>query len=207
MPHPLRYGVVLLCAAATLAGAAPVASPSAQAGNMTVQIAPWQDWMGDASQAETYEAARRTARVVAEQVGPSRVKMELVMDDAAPGPDQPLTLQVDFVPRWPGYEHDLEVLDDAGARMAARRPSYLERRLLIPVPARNATYHVQAVRPDPDAPPPTDEAARTAREPETGLAATICRWFDGRQAAVSFRFDDSYPSHILTAIPILREYG
>lgn len=207
MPDHLRYGVAGLCVAATLAVTAAVASPVAQAGNMTVQVAPWQAWMGEPEHAAAYEAARATARVRAEQVGPSRVRIDLAVEPVPGGFGVPLVLQVEFVPRWPGYEYDLEVLDDAGARMPARRPSYLARQLLIPVPARSATCFVQATRPDRDDPPPPDEAARGALEPQTGLVANVCRWFDGRQAAVSFRFDDSYPSHILTAIPVLREYG
>ncbi len=51
------------------------------------------------------------------------------------------------------------------------------------------------------------EAERTASDSATGLTATICRWFDGRRAALSLRFDDSHPSHFSTAMPILREYG
>jgi hypothetical protein len=52
-----------------------------------------------------------------------------------------------------------------------------------------------------------EEARRSASDPATGLAATICPWYDGRKGAVMFRFDDSHPTHILTAIPMLREYG
>lgn len=35
----------------------------------------------------------------------------------------------------------------------------------------------------------------------------IARWYDNRQAAVSFRFDDSLDSHVKVAIPVLDEYG
>jgi hypothetical protein len=39
------------------------------------------------------------------------------------------------------------------------------------------------------------------------LSAAICNWRDGRRAALSIRFDDSHPTHLSTAIPILDEYG
>jgi peptidoglycan/xylan/chitin deacetylase (PgdA/CDA1 family) len=36
---------------------------------------------------------------------------------------------------------------------------------------------------------------------------SLARWYDARQAALSLRFDDSHPTHLTKAIPILREYG
>ena len=51
------------------------------------------------------------------------------------------------------------------------------------------------------------EKQRTLTDETTGLSLTIARWHDGRQAALSIRFDDSHPSHLSKAIPILREYG
>jgi hypothetical protein len=36
--------------------------------------------------------------------------------------------------------------------------------------------------------------------------ARICRWYGGKQAAVSLRFDDSDKSHIEQAVPVLNEY-
>jgi hypothetical protein len=52
---------------------------------------------------------------------------------------------------------------------------------------------------------------------EEGMAATspqgpspsarICRWYGGKQAALSLRFDDSHPTQIQNALPLLNEYG
>jgi hypothetical protein len=39
------------------------------------------------------------------------------------------------------------------------------------------------------------------------MSATICQWYGGRPAAISLRFDDSHPTHLSKAIPILDEYG
>ena len=38
-------------------------------------------------------------------------------------------------------------------------------------------------------------------------AARICQWYGGKQAALSFRFDDSHPTQIQNALPLLNEYG
>ena len=35
----------------------------------------------------------------------------------------------------------------------------------------------------------------------------ICRWYGGKKAALSLRFDDSHPTHVTVAIPMLDEYG
>ena len=39
------------------------------------------------------------------------------------------------------------------------------------------------------------------------LRLSVAKWRDGRAAALSIRFDDSHPTHLAKAVPILREYG
>ncbi len=39
------------------------------------------------------------------------------------------------------------------------------------------------------------------------IEAKICRWYGGKQAALSLRFDDSHPTHVENAVPILNTYG
>ena len=39
------------------------------------------------------------------------------------------------------------------------------------------------------------------------MSARICRWYDGKTAALSFRFDDSHPTHIEKAAPMLNEFN
>jgi peptidoglycan/xylan/chitin deacetylase (PgdA/CDA1 family) len=41
----------------------------------------------------------------------------------------------------------------------------------------------------------------------SGAQVRIANWPQGRSAALSIRFDDSHPTHLSKAIPILREYG
>lgn len=47
-----------------------------------------------------------------------------------------------------------------------------------------------------------NDAAPQGRGP-----ARICRWFGGKKAAVSLRFDDSHPTHVEVAVPMLEELG
>jgi hypothetical protein len=40
-----------------------------------------------------------------------------------------------------------------------------------------------------------------------GVVAEIARWYQGRRAAVTLRFDDAFPSHVEYVIPKLNHYG
>lgn len=122
---------------------------------------------------------------------------------------QPLTLDVELPisgrNAWPVV--DVEVLDSKGRAMSVRRSGIEWHKLLIQVPAEPGTYVVHVVAPPGDRPQLLPEEKRQATDPKTGLGASICRWYHGKQAALSIRFDDSHPSHLSKAIPILREYG
>jgi hypothetical protein len=50
------------------------------------------------------------------------------------------------------------------------------------------------------------EPEPSARDEKTGVAARITRWFGDKAAAVGLRFDDSSPTHILIAVPLLTQY-
>jgi len=106
---------------------------------------------------------------------------------------------------WPAA--DVEVRDARGRALPVQRSGIEWEKLLIPVPAVRDTYFVQAVDPPGGKPPLVDEKERQLTDPATGLSLAIARWYDGRQAALSIRFDDSHPTHLSKAIPILREYG
>lgn len=49
--------------------------------------------------------------------------------------------------------------------------------------------------------------AATAQETSEMTEARVCRWYHGKQAAVSMRFDDAHPTHLDVAAPMLDEYG
>ena len=106
---------------------------------------------------------------------------------------------------WPVA--DVEVLDSARRALSVRRSGIEWHKLSIPVPPARDAYVVHAASPPGDRPPVFSEKERHATDPATGLSATITPWYDGRRAALSIRFDDSHPTHLSKAIPILREYG
>ena len=51
------------------------------------------------------------------------------------------------------------------------------------------------------------EPEPTAADKKAKVTAKIARWYDNKAAAVSLRFDDSHPSHIKLAVPVLSHYG
>jgi hypothetical protein len=108
---------------------------------------------------------------------------------------------------WPA--EDVQVFDAKGQPIVMRRDGIRWHHVEFSVPPVRSSYSVrlsdQAVANLGQAMP--SERERTASDDTTGLTATICRWFDGRRAALSMRFDDSHPSHLSKAMPILREYG
>lgn len=106
---------------------------------------------------------------------------------------------------WPA--EDVEVRDSRGEAMMVRRAGIEWSTLVIPVPATAAAYVVQAVGPAPKRAPGPPDSARVIMDDATGLRLGIARWYDGRKAALSIRFDDSHPTHLTAAAPILREYG
>ncbi len=167
----------------------------------------WNAWIGGVSQIYKYQIERNAAKVSVQTMGPYKVKIQVDCDTDPQIYDQPLTIRVDFRMQWPHYNYDIQVLDDNGKPFPARRAFSPRDRLFISVPPKSATYYVYVEDPGQTQPTPPDESARSVYDATTGLGVIICKWLDGRRAAVSFRFDDSYPSHILKAIPMLREYG
>jgi hypothetical protein len=120
-----------------------------------------------------------------------------------------LTLQIAFAisgpNRWPFI--DVEVLNSKGRAVSVRRGGIEWHKLLITVPPERNTYVAHVVDPPGDRPQFQAEKERHAIDPKTGLSGTIAKWYGGRQAALSIRFDDSHPTHLSKAIPILHEYG
>lgn len=108
---------------------------------------------------------------------------------------------------WPA--EDVQVFDSDGRPIAVRRDGIRWHHFEFSVPPIRAAYFVRLSQQAKAnrAPAVPSEAELTASDSATGLSATICRWFGGRRAALSMRFDDSYPSHLSEAMPILREYG
>lgn len=136
-------------------------------------------------------------------------KFQLLIDVTPNSEKQPLTLAIHLAASgretWPF--NDVEVRDSAGRALPVRHAGIEWQKLVLTVPAESATYVVQAVEPPGGRPRLLPEKDRLADDPNTGVKASICKWYAGRQGALSIRFDDSHRTHLSKAIPILREYG
>ncbi len=123
----------------------------------------------------------------------------------------PVTIGIELpetgVKSWPTER--VHVLDASGRPVAVRRDGLAWHQLEFMALSTSTSYTVRLQEPADQAPGqrPPKESDRTVFDPDTGFTATICTWFDDREAAVSLRFDDSHPTHISTVIPILRERG
>ena len=159
----------------------------------------------DAGVTARFENYDGPATVAVESVKPYQVKIDVDPANAR----EPLALRVELPTTgrnaWPVA--DVEVRDDQNTALTVRRSGIEWHKLLISIPPARATYYVQAVDPPGARPMPSAEKQRRLTDETTGLSLSIARWHDGRQAALSIRFDDSHPSHLSKAIPILREYG
>ena len=145
------------------------------------------------------------ATVLAQPVEPFKIQITV-----NPGNEtRPLAIRVELPnsgPRaWPAV--DVEVRDAQGRALMVRRTGIEWFKLLIPVPAVAGSYFVQAVTPAGGKPSLPSEKERVLVDGVTGLRLGITKWHDGRKAALSIRFDDSHPTHLTKAMPILREYG
>lgn len=145
------------------------------------------------------------ATVSAQLVEP--FKVQLAVNPV--GETKPLRIRVELPESGPRAwaAADVEVRDTQDKAMMVRRAGIEWSKLLIPVPAVPASYFVHAVQPPGEKPSLPSEKERVLVDGATGLRLGIAKWRDGRKAALSIRFDDSHPTHLTKAIPILREYG
>ncbi len=136
-------------------------------------------------------------------------KFKLRVQLNRPGDAQALNVRVELPKSgrnvWPA--NDVEVRDEAGAVMRVRRSGIEWENLVVPVPDKVSAFIVQAVPPPAPQPRPTSDKQRAIQDATSGVQVRIANWPQGRSAALSIRFDDSHPTHLSKAIPILREYG
>lgn len=152
-----------------------------------------------------FEKYEGPATVLAQSTKPFQIQLAV-----NPGSEtRPLVIRVELPasgPRvWPAA--DVEVRDARGKALLVRRGGIEWFKLLIPVPAVADSYFVQAVPPAGGKSSLPSEKERVLMDGATGLRLSLAKWHDGRKAALSIRFDDSHPTHLTKAIPILREYG
>lgn len=177
-----------------------------------VWLVPWARLLSEMSSgaelagvAVTFERYAGPATVVAQSVAPHKLQIDVDPQTERESLVIRVELPTSGRQAWPAA--DVEFRDARGRALAVRRSGIEWHRLLVPVPAVRDTFFVQAVAPPGGRPLLPAEKERHLTDQATSLSLTIARWHDGRKAAVSIRFDDSHPSHLSKAIPILREYG
>jgi hypothetical protein len=147
--------------------------------------------------------------------GPAKIsatsldKFKLRVQVERMGESQPLSVRVELPKSgrnvWPA--NDVEVRDEAGDAMLVRRSGIEWENLLVPVADKVSAFIVQAVPPSVPLPRSTSDKERVIQDATSSAQVRIANWPQGRTAALSIRFDDSHPTHLSKAIPILREYG
>lgn len=149
------------------------------------------------------DAGQGSAIVESELVAPFKLRLTV----NPKGATAPLAIRVELPqsgPRvWPAA--DVDVRQENGTPMIVRRPGIEWFKLTIPVPPVAATYFVQAI--DPHRPTRFADTERVIDDGTSGLRLSVARWPLGKAAALSIRFDDSHPTHLDKAVPILDEYG
>jgi len=147
--------------------------------------------------------------------GPAKVsatsldKFKLRVQVERMGESQPLSVGVELPKSgrnvWPA--NDVEVRDEAGDAMLVRRSGIEWENLVVPVLDKVSAFIVQAIPPSVPLPRTTSDKERMIQDATSCAQVRIANWPQGRTAALSIRFDDSHPTHLSKAIPILREYG
>jgi peptidoglycan/xylan/chitin deacetylase (PgdA/CDA1 family) len=146
-----------------------------------------------------------TATISAASLGKFKLRVQVNRNDES----QPLNVRVELPKAgrnvWPA--NDVEVRDEAGAAMLVQRSGIEWENLLVPITGKINAFIVQAVEPPVPAPRATSEKDRMIQDAISGAQVRIANWPQGHTTALSIRFDDSHPTHLSKAIPILREYG
>jgi hypothetical protein len=145
------------------------------------------------------------AVVRAERIEPFKLRVEV----DPKGATKPLAVAIDLPASgpsaWPAA--DVEVRDANGKALLVQRTGIEWFKLLVPLPAGVTTCFVQAIALPGGWVKPTTDKERTIQDSTSGLRVQIAKWHDGRAAALSIRFDDSHPTQLTKAVPILREHG
>jgi peptidoglycan/xylan/chitin deacetylase (PgdA/CDA1 family) len=106
---------------------------------------------------------------------------------------------------WPAA--DVEVRDASGKALLVQRTGIEWFKMMVPLPKGVTSCVVHAVEPPGGWLKPTPDKDRAIQDTASGVRMRVAKWHDGRAAALSIRFDDSHPTHLTKAVPILNEYG
>lgn len=166
--------------------------------------APRQSPAADGVLAEL-EGDHGSATLATDQLDRFRLRLRIDRHDAA----RPLTLRVQLPQTgrtaWPVA--DVEVRSENGQALLVQRSGIEWQVLRIPLPDEVDACLVQAVEPPGGWPEPTAARDRQLQDTLSGVQVRIADWPAGKAAALSIRFDDSHPTHLSRAIPILNSYG
>ncbi|MDZ4401412.1 polysaccharide deacetylase family protein [Prosthecobacter sp.] len=136
-------------------------------------------------------------------------KFKLRVDVDPKGETKPLAVRVELPNAgpnaWPAT--DVEVRDAGGHALLVQRTGIEWFKILVPLPVGVTTCFVQAVEPPGGWSKPTSDKDRAIQDNVSGVSLRIAKWHNGRSAALSIRFDDSHPTQLTKAVPILREHG
>lgn len=151
-----------------------------------------------------YAFEEGSGRIEAQAEGAFRLRVAVM-----PSADASRTLRIELPesgPRtWPIA--DVRVVDGEGAPLAVRRSGIEWAKLAIPLAPDLSEIVVEAVEPAGGWPVRTSDRDRRIEGGPEGASVRIATWPGGKAAALSFRFDDSDPSHLDRVDPVLREYG
>lgn len=145
------------------------------------------------------------ADITAVLEAPFKLKVSVASNPEA----KPQTIRIDLPssgPKaWPAA--DVVVRDPGGNALLVRRSGIEWFKLLVPLPAGVTSCVVEAIPPSGGWTKPTAEKDRTIHDQTSGAKMRIAKWHDGRASALSIRFDDSHPTHLSKAVPILDSHG
>ncbi|MDI1315641.1 polysaccharide deacetylase family protein [Prosthecobacter sp.] len=140
-----------------------------------------------------------------ELIGPFKLQIRAQEEAGAKPPRMHVQLPNSGTNAWPAA--DVEVRDGSGKVLLVQRTGIEWFKLSFALPQGGGTCVVQAVEPVGGWPKATSDKDRVIQDGVSGLRLRVAKWHAGRTAALSLRFDDSHPSHLTKAIPILDEYG
>jgi len=152
-----------------------------------------------------FEKYAGPASIAARSIGKHKLAVDIAPATETEKLEVRIELPITGRSTWPVA--DVEVRGADGKAIVVRRSGIEWHKLSITVPAKPATYFVQAVEPPGGWPDLPSDKGRLITDPKSELSFSIARWYDGRKAALSLRFDDSHPTHLSKAVPILRDYG
>lgn len=143
------------------------------------------------------------AKISIETIG--RFEVQIALEPA--GEREAVRIHVELPGTGPGTwpAEGVYVVDESGQGIPIRRNGIEWHRFEMTVPPIRRAYTVRAE--NETRARQTSNAVRTTTDPISGITASLCPWYGAKKAALCMRFDDSDPTHLSKAMPILREYG